>query len=72
MDKVFKSGPSKTYGRHPLKNLKGYGLLKQLVQRPLLCSCRNIQNVQKCVMDVRKCLQSYPAVKVSYREAKKR
>ena len=26
--KVFKSGPSKICGRHPLKNLKGYGLLK--------------------------------------------
>ena len=31
MDKVFKSGPSKTYGKHSLKNLKGYDLLKQLV-----------------------------------------
>ena len=28
-DKVFKSGPSKICGRQPLKNLKGYGLLKQ-------------------------------------------
>ena len=27
-DKVFKSGPSKICGRQPLKNLKGYGLLK--------------------------------------------
>ena len=27
MDHVFKNGPSKTYGRQPLKNLKGYGLL---------------------------------------------
>ena len=28
-DKVFKNGPSKICGRQPLKNLKGYGLLKQ-------------------------------------------
>ena len=28
-DKVFKNGPSKTCGRQPLENLKGYGLLKQ-------------------------------------------
>ena len=28
-DKVFKNGPSKIYGRQPLKNLNGYGLLKQ-------------------------------------------
>ena len=27
-DKVFKNGPSKTCGRQPLKNLKGYGLLQ--------------------------------------------
>ena len=27
-DKVFKNGPSKIFGRQPLKNLKGYGLLK--------------------------------------------
>ena len=27
-DKVFKNRPSKICGRHPLKNLKGYGLLK--------------------------------------------
>ena len=26
-DKVFKNEPSKIYGRQPLKNLKGYGLL---------------------------------------------
>ena len=30
-DKVFKSGPSKTCGRQPLKNLKGYGLLRQTI-----------------------------------------
>ena len=27
-DKVFKNGPSKIFGRQPLKNLEGYGLLK--------------------------------------------
>ena len=27
-DKVFKDGPSKTCGRQPFKNLKGYGLLE--------------------------------------------
>ena len=27
-DKVFNNGPSKICGREPLKNLKGYGLLK--------------------------------------------
>ena len=26
-DKVFKYGPSKTFGRQPLKNLEGYDLL---------------------------------------------
>ena len=30
-DKVFKSGLSKFCGRQPLKNLKGYGLLKQTI-----------------------------------------
>ena len=30
-DKVFKSGPSKICGRQLLKNLKGYGLLKQTI-----------------------------------------
>ena len=29
--KVFKNGPSKICGRQPLKNLKGYGLLKQTI-----------------------------------------
>ena len=29
-DKVFKNGPSKICGRQHLKNLKGYGPLKQL------------------------------------------
>ena len=28
-DKVFKSRPSKTCGRQPLKNLKGYSLLSR-------------------------------------------
>ena len=31
LDKVFKNGPSKICGRQPLKNLKGYGLLEQLI-----------------------------------------
>ena len=30
-NKVFKSRPSKICGRQPLKNLKGYGLLKQTI-----------------------------------------
>ena len=30
-DKVFKNGPSKICERQPLKNLKGYGLLKQTI-----------------------------------------
>ena len=30
--KVFKNGPSKIRGRQSLKNLKGYGLLKQIPQ----------------------------------------
>ena len=30
-DKVIKSGPSKICGRQPLKNLKEYGLLNNLV-----------------------------------------
>ena len=30
-DKVLKNGPSKICGRQPLKNLKGYGLLKAFV-----------------------------------------
>ena len=33
-DKVFKSGWSKFCGRHSLKNLKGYGLLKQRSVQP--------------------------------------
>ena len=35
-DKVFKSGPSKVCGIQPLKNFKGYGLLKQILLGPLL------------------------------------
>ena len=30
-DKVFKNEPGKICGREPLKNLKGYGLLKQVL-----------------------------------------
>ena len=30
-DKVFKIGLSKFCGRQPLKNLKGYGFLKQTI-----------------------------------------
>ena len=30
-DKVFKSGPSKICGRQSLKNLNGYGLVKQTI-----------------------------------------
>ena len=30
-DKVFKNRPSKICERQPLKNLKGYGLLKQII-----------------------------------------
>ena len=35
-NKVFKSGPSKICGRQPLKNLKGYGLLKQTISLQIL------------------------------------
>ena len=30
-DKVFKSGPGKICGRQPLKNLKRYGLLNEVL-----------------------------------------
>ena len=30
-DKVFKDGPSRICGRQSLKNLKGYGVLKQTI-----------------------------------------
>ena len=33
-DKFFKSGLSKFCGRQPLKNLKGYGLLKFCLTKP--------------------------------------
>ena len=32
-DIVFKSGLSKFCGRQPLKNLKGYSLIKQIISR---------------------------------------
>ena len=35
--KVFKNGPSKICGRQPSKNVKGYGLLKQIFLR-LTCT----------------------------------
>ena len=35
-DKVFKSGPSKNCERQPLKNLKGYGLLKQTILKNII------------------------------------
>ena len=50
-DKVFKSGPSKICGRQPLKNLKGYGLLKQgmvglMILRQLFLLCDIIYVLQ--------------------------
>ena len=39
-DKVFKNGPSKIYGRQPLKNLKGYGLLKPTISLQIFEGCR--------------------------------
>ena len=38
-DKVFKNGPSKISGRQPLKNLKGYGLLKQAIRCKFFIGC---------------------------------
>ena len=35
-DKIFKTGPSKFFGRQSLKNLKGYGLLKH---KSMVCFC---------------------------------
>ena len=35
-DKVLKNGPSKICGSHPLKNLKGYDLLKLILLGPFL------------------------------------
>ena len=34
-DKVFKKGPSKIFGRQPLKYLNWYGLLKQIISRQI-------------------------------------
>ena len=66
-DKVFKSGPSKICGRQPLKNLKGYGLLKQgmgglMILRQLFLLCDIIyvlqlndqSNVQPSLQNVNK------------------
>ena len=39
MDKVFKSGPSKIFGRQSLKNLKGYGLLKKTIPLKIFKGC---------------------------------
>ena len=33
-DKVFKNGPSKIFGRQPLKNIKGYGQSDHTQNRP--------------------------------------
>ena len=41
-DKIFTNGPSKICGRQPLKNLKGYGLLKQKIPKIVLGSFLNI------------------------------
>ena len=38
-DKVFQSGPSKICGRQPLKNLKGYGLLKWTISLQIFKGC---------------------------------
>ena len=35
-DKIFKNGPSKICGRQPLKSLKGYGVLPQILLGPFL------------------------------------
>ena len=37
--KVFKNGPSKICGRHPLKNLKCYGLLRQTISLKFFKGC---------------------------------
>ena len=42
-DKVFKNGASKIRGRQPLKNLKGYGLLKQTLLGPFLNTWTHIR-----------------------------
>ena len=38
-DKVFKNRPSKLCGRQPLKNLKGYGKLKQTIPFKVFKGC---------------------------------
>ena len=38
-DKVFKNEPSKISQRQPLKNLKGYGLLKQTISLQIFKGC---------------------------------
>ena len=38
-DKVFNNGPSKICGTQPLKNLKGYGLLKQTISLKFFKGC---------------------------------
>ena len=38
---VFKNGPSKICGRQPLKNLKGYGLLKQTISEVVYVTIGN-------------------------------
>ena len=38
-DKVFKSGLSKFCGRQPLKNFRGYGLLKQTISSKFFKGC---------------------------------
>ena len=38
-DKVFKNGPSKICGGHPIKNLKGYGLVSRTYPFKLFKGC---------------------------------
>ena len=51
-DKVFKRGLSKFCGRQPLKNFKGYGLLKQTILQyltdPFLNTLSHIQCWYEC------------------------
>ena len=44
-DKVFNNGSSKICGRQPLKNLKWYGLLKQILHGPFLNTLSHIIKV---------------------------
>ena len=39
MGQIFKNGSSKYCGRQPLKNLKEYGLLKQIIFLQIFKSC---------------------------------